>query len=198
MKFIFSILIASSLFFAVAGQAQAAVVSSCTTQANCKVNDIQYTCKGVIGVAGGDDPATPAVVENGKCGGPCTTDAECAPFTSAPFSWSAVKCTGTGDPSGKPGVCAELPPGTKQLPGGPATGLALLDLVDLLTNWVFAIFVILAIIFVLLAAFQFVTAGGEAEKVSEARQKLIWAAVGIIIALISKGLVPVIKNIVGG
>ena len=96
-----------------------------------------------------------------------------------------------------PVLAIENPPLDKTLPAGPQTGLQLLNLVDLLTNWVFAIFTVLTIIFVLLAAFQFVTAGGDAVKVGEARQKLIWASVGIIIALASKGLVPVIKNIVG-
>ena len=90
----------------------------------------------------------------------------------------------------------ELPAG--QLAKGPQTGLALLDLVDVTTNWVFAIFVVLSIIFVLLAAFQFVTGGGDAKKIEEARQKLIWAAVGIIIALLAKGIVPVVRSIVGG
>jgi hypothetical protein len=88
-------------------------------------------------------------------------------------------------------------PSSGNLPTGPTTGNQLLALVDVATNWIFAIFTVLTIIFVLLAAFQFVTAGGDAAKVGEARQKLIWASVGIIIALASKGLVPVIKNIVG-
>ena len=94
----------------------------------------------------------------------------------------------------------EQPPADKSLPTtAPATtGAQLLTLVDTVTNWVFAVFTVLTIIFVLLAAFQFVTAGGDAVKVGEARQKLIWASVGIIIALASKGLVPVVRSIVGG
>ena len=96
-----------------------------------------------------------------------------------------------------PVLAIEQPPVEKQLPVGPQTGDALLKNVDLITNWIFAIFTVLTLIFVLLAAFQFVTAGGDAEKVGEARQKLIWATVGIIIALASKGLVPVLKNIIG-
>ncbi len=79
----------------------------------------------------------------------------------------------------------------------PNTAPKLMSIIDTITNWIFAIFTVLTIIFVLLAAFQFVTAGGDAVKVGEARQKLIWASVGIIIALASKGLVPVIRNIVG-
>lgn len=89
-----------------------------------------------------------------------------------------------------------LPPG-KDLPGGPTSGTSLLNTVDLVTNWVFAVFTVLTVIMVLLAAFQFVTAGGDAAKVGEARQKLIWAAVGIIIALSAKGMVPVLRTILG-
>ncbi len=97
-----------------------------------------------------------------------------------------------------PSKTTETVPAGKELPSGPTSGTQLLDLVDVVTNWVFAIFTVLTIIFVLLAAFQFVTAGGDAAKVGEARQKLIWASVGIIIALASKGIVPVVKTIVGG
>lgn len=79
----------------------------------------------------------------------------------------------------------------------PDTGADLVSVIDTVTNWIFAVLTILALIYVLLAAFQFVTAGGDAVKVGEARMKLIWAAVGIIIALASKGLVPIIRNIVG-
>ena len=91
----------------------------------------------------------------------------------------------------------ETVPAGKELPSGPTSGTQLIALIDVVTNWVFAIFVVLTIIFVLLAAFQFVTAGGDAAKVGEARQKLIWASVGVIVALASKGLVPVIRNIIG-
>ena len=89
-----------------------------------------------------------------------------------------------------------LPPG-KDLPIGPTSGNSLINTVDLITNWVFAVFTVLTVIMVLMAAFQFVTAGGDAAKVGEARQKLIWAAVGIIIALSAKGMVPVLRTILG-
>ena len=93
----------------------------------------------------------------------------------------------------------ELPRSESKLPDtAPATsGAGLLGIVGAATNWLFAIFVVLAVIFVLLAAFQFISAGGEATKLGEARQKLIWAAIGIIIALLAKGLVPVIRSIIG-
>lgn len=91
----------------------------------------------------------------------------------------------------------ETPPTGKDLPAAPvSTGAGLLDKVDLASNWLFAIFVTLSIIYLLLAAFQFVTAGGDAAKVSEARQKLIYAVMGIVIALLVRGLPTVLRNII--
>jgi hypothetical protein len=136
----------------------------------------------------------------GRCNGPCDKDTAtgvCQSSVGVGLGWKASACTAKNDTTNvTKGVCAELPEG--QLSKGPQEGNALLALVDVATNWVFAIFIVLAIIFVLLAAFQFVTGGGDAKKIEEARSKLIWAAVGVIVALLAKGIVPVIKAIVGG
>ena len=82
-----------------------------------------------------------------------------------------------------------------ELPIGPQTGLQLLGIIANITDWIFAGFTMLAVVMVLLAAIQFVTEGGNPEKVSEARKKLIWAAVGVVVALLSKGFVPVMRHI---
>ena len=87
--------------------------------------------------------------------------------------------------------------GVPLLPTGPQTGAQLLAIIDVITNWIFAGFVVIAVVMVILAALQFVTGGGDPLKVSEARKKLIWAAVGVGVALMAKGFVPVIKNIFG-
>lgn len=83
------------------------------------------------------------------------------------------------------------------LPAGPQTKVALLGVINTAANWIFTIFVIVAVLFIILAAFQFVTSGGDAAKVGEARQKLIWAIVGIAIAVIARGVPVVIQQIVG-
>ncbi|MBI1984855.1 MAG: hypothetical protein HYS60_01950, partial [Candidatus Wildermuthbacteria bacterium] len=70
-----------------------------------------------------------------------------------------------------------------------------LGVINTAANWIFTIFVIVAVLFIILAAFQFVTSGGDAAKVGEARQKLIWAIVGIAIAVMSRGLPAVIRNL---
>ena len=52
-------------------------------------------------------------------------------------------------------------------------------------------------IMVLVAAFTYLTAGGEAEKVGKAHKTLLYAAAGIIVALIAKGFPAVIGSLVG-
>ena len=69
--------------------------------------------------------------------------------------------------------------------------------IDTIVNWVFTVLVVMAVFMVLMAAFQFVTAGDNAESLSAARQKLIWAAVGIVIALLAKSLPLLIVNTIG-
>ena len=65
-------------------------------------------------------------------------------------------------------------------------------------NIIFTALLILASVFILLAAFQFITGGGDPEAMGQARSKLIWAAVGIGVALVARGLPGIIQNILQG
>jgi hypothetical protein len=72
-----------------------------------------------------------------------------------------------------------------------------MDTVYAVTDWIFLGVVVIAMIMIFIGAFNIVTAGGSPEKVNTGRQYIIFAAVGIIVALIAK-LIPVIaKNIIG-
>ncbi|MBI2642612.1 MAG: hypothetical protein HYW97_02095 [Candidatus Wildermuthbacteria bacterium] len=94
----------------------------------------------------------------------------------------------------------KLPPSQYRLPftGIPTQGEAVLDLINLVASWVFAIFVAVSIIFIVMGAFEFVTAQGDPAKITKARQSLIYAVIGIVLALIAVGLPFVIRNIVVG
>ncbi len=59
-------------------------------------------------------------------------------------------------------------------------------------------FFIFAVIFILVAAFKYLTAAGEPEKIKTAHKMLIWAAVAIAIALIAVGATQIIKSFLGG
>lgn len=86
--------------------------------------------------------------------------------------------------------------GFETLPTGPTTIDQFINILNIVANWVFSILLVVAVIFILLAAFQFVTAGGNSTSVQEARQKLLYAAIGIIVAVAAKGIVAVAKSLV--
>ena len=66
------------------------------------------------------------------------------------------------------------------------------------TNLLFTLIIILSIIIFLYAAFLFLTGGGSDDKTKQARQFLLYGIIGIIVALLAKGLVLVVVNIVSG
>lgn len=76
------------------------------------------------------------------------------------------------------------------------TGGNLVTTIQALTNWFFVVFLLLAVIFVILAAFQFLSGGGDPQAVAQARQKLIWAAVAVIVATMARALPTVVNNII--
>lgn len=86
-------------------------------------------------------------------------------------------------------------PGGKELPAGPQSGLQAINTVEGITDWLFVAFLLFAVIMIVVAAFQFVGAGGDPNSVSQARSKLIWAAVGISIAVLAKG-VPIALRVI--
>jgi len=65
-------------------------------------------------------------------------------------------------------------------------------------NWIFWLLIVLTIIFVLVAAFRYLTAAGDPEKVKAAGNTLLYAAIAVVVALIAKGLPYIVNSFVGG
>jgi len=84
------------------------------------------------------------------------------------------------------------------IPTGITTAQGFVDALRALTDWLFVILVVISVIFIVLAGLQFITGGGDPTAVSAARTKLIWAAVGIGVALLARGLPPAIDNLIRG
>jgi len=59
-------------------------------------------------------------------------------------------------------------------------------------NYVVGILIIVAIFYILWAAYDFVTSSGSEEKVNGARRKIMYAAIGVIVALLAKGIVALV------
>ena len=64
-------------------------------------------------------------------------------------------------------------------------------------DWLFTILLIIAAIFIIIAAFYFVTASGNPEQVTKAKHFVLYALIGVAVAAMSMGLINLIKTIVG-
>jgi len=65
-----------------------------------------------------------------------------------------------------------------------------------LTNWLFAILLIIAAIAIIIAAYFFVTASGDPDKTKRARDFVLYALIGVLVGFAAKGLVMLVERIV--
>ena len=54
--------------------------------------------------------------------------------------------------------------------------------------WIFTLLVILTVIFILFAAYNYLSSGGEEEKIKEANHQLLYAAICLIVAILSRAV----------
>lgn len=76
----------------------------------------------------------------------------------------------------------------------PIQTTSIMDLVNTITNYLLWIAVIGAPLALVVAALMFLTAGGNERNVKTAKSMLKWAVIGLAIALISKGIVSLIRD----
>jgi membrane-associated HD superfamily phosphohydrolase len=84
------------------------------------------------------------------------------------------------------------------VPQGNITSLqAVLQLLCTVFAWAFYFLIVLAVIFVIIAAFKYLTAAGDPEKVKGAGTMLIYTAVAIVVALLARAIPLVIGSFLG-
>lgn len=71
-------------------------------------------------------------------------------------------------------------------------------LISTISNWLLGIGMTISTIIVLWAAFLFMTSGGNKDRVTQARQTLWYAIIGLAILLLASGVSLLIKNILSG
>jgi len=64
-------------------------------------------------------------------------------------------------------------------------------------DWMFYFLIILAVIFIVVAAFRYLFAAGDPEKVKSAGHALIYAAVAIVVGLIAKAVPGIVSTLMG-
>jgi len=65
-----------------------------------------------------------------------------------------------------------------------------------LISWMFTILLILSVIFIILAAFKYLTAGGDDEKIKSAHSMIIYAVVGLVVAFLAQGIRFVVEQLI--
>jgi hypothetical protein len=70
-------------------------------------------------------------------------------------------------------------------------------LIQRLANWAFAFLLALSVMFVLYAAFLYLTAGGDQEKVTKANHIILYAAIAIVIAVLAKAVPGIVITFIG-
>jgi hypothetical protein len=68
--------------------------------------------------------------------------------------------------------------------------------VKTIIQWVYTLFLALAVLFIILAAISYLTAGGDPAKVKKANGKLIYAIVAIVVAILAFSLKSIIVNFI--
>lgn len=92
-------------------------------------------------------------------------------------------------------VMAQNPP---PVPNTNITSLtSILNILCVVFGWAFWFLVVLAVIFVIVAAFRYLTAGGNPENVSKAGNTLLYAAVAIGVALLARAVPFVVGTFLG-
>jgi len=70
-------------------------------------------------------------------------------------------------------------------------------IIERVANWLFAILLAVALIFIIISAYQFLTSGGDPARVTQARQALMYALIGVGVAFLAKGLVMLVRFALG-
>lgn len=95
-------------------------------------------------------------------------------------------------------VAAQVPPSPITAPN---SGINSLSSVGTslcgITNWLFYFLILLAVIFIIWAAFKYLTAAGDPEKVKSASHALLYAAIAIVVGILAKAVPSLVGSVIG-
>jgi hypothetical protein len=73
----------------------------------------------------------------------------------------------------------------------------ILDALYTATNWIFIVLMVIVGLFIIFGGLTIVTAGGSPEKVTAGKNYILYALIGLALALLSKALPSVVKALLG-
>lgn len=73
----------------------------------------------------------------------------------------------------------------------------IMETLDSIVDWLFAILMIIAAAWLIIAGYYFVTAAGDPDRTKKARDFVLYALVGVLVGFMARGLVMLVARIVG-
>ena len=65
------------------------------------------------------------------------------------------------------------------------------------TDWVFLFLILIVILLVFWGAYQIMMSAGEPKAVGEGRNKILYAAIGLLVALVARAVPSIVKAVLG-
>ena len=79
-------------------------------------------------------------------------------------------------------------------PSDPGT---VVNTIQTLIDWLFYILILAAVVVIIMAAYNFLTAAGDPDKVSKARNYIIYALIALVVAFLARAIVNWILTEIG-
>lgn len=86
---------------------------------------------------------------------------------------------------------------TSQAPTVPLDEAKITGILCTAMKWMFWVLILLSIIMVLAAAYMYVFSGGNPENVSKANKTILYAAIGVAVALLARGIPTLVAEFLG-
>ncbi|MFQ6049550.1 MAG: pilin [Candidatus Paceibacterales bacterium] len=79
----------------------------------------------------------------------------------------------------------------------PLEAKSFVEFIDNLINFIFKITIVLAPLLIIIAGFLFITARDNLEQIARAKRIIFWTVAGFLIVLLSKGILVIVKQLLG-
>ncbi len=70
----------------------------------------------------------------------------------------------------------------------------ILKFVTQVLSWAFGLLIVIAVLFIVYAAFLYITAAGEDDKIKQAKNYIVYAVIALVVGAISQALIAIVRN----
>lgn len=89
----------------------------------------------------------------------------------------------------------------QEIPRQPQSGITspekVIAIINKFGGWFYSFLIALAVIYIIYAAFKFLTAGGDEKKIEEGKKQILYAVIALAVAMLATGIVKIMKQFLG-